>query len=331
MKHDNPPRVSVIIPAYNVEYSLKKCLDSALNQNFNNIEIILVNDGSNDQTETIARAYKDRITYIAQENKGQGAARNLGLNVAKGELIAFLDADDYWKMSFLDETVRFLDQYKEAIAVSCGSRTLLHNGRYIIGPPCIANGNVGKKSLILNDFYKFWAEQDHVRTGTAVIRHKVIKKAGGQRGDLRVSQDLEYWGYMATFGKWGFIPQPLWVGNSRSHARGIVWLRKYYKRRHLCPTVESWQKRILPRLNEKQYPYFKKVRGRVASGYAQNKIIAGKRKEALVIVKKYSDEMPENRMTNILRAGAKSGPMGWLSACLVINMHEYFKALKTVF
>lgn len=325
------PIVSVIIPAYNAESSLMQCLDSVLKQSFKNIEIILVNDGSTDQTDKIARSYEDKIRCIVQDNKGQGAARNSGLNIATGEFIAFLDADDYWKPEFLETTIEFLKSNNETVAVSCGSYTCLHNGHVTIGPSCLSNGYGTKKTIILDDFFKFWAEQDHVRTGTALIRHKVIKQAGKQRDDLRVSQDLEYWGYIATYGKWGFIPRPLWVGNSRTHARGLRWLRKYNKRRLMCPTVESWQKRIFPRLSAEQLPHFYKVRGRVASGYAQNKVIAGKRREALHIVKKYGDDMPKNRLTHILRTGARSGTMGWLSACMIIAIHEYYKAVKTVF
>jgi glycosyltransferase involved in cell wall biosynthesis len=321
--------VSVIIPAYNVEASIKKCLDSVIFQTFKDIEIIIINDGSSDKTAEIAKSYGKRIKYLTQGNRGQGAARNRGLDIAKGEFIAFLDADDYWLPKFLDTTVTFLQKHKEAIAVSCGSYTRLHNGDIRIGPPFIANGNVEGQSIVLDEFFKFWSEQDHVRTGTALIRHKVIKQAGVQRDDLRVSQDLEYWGYIATYGKWGFIPRPFWVGNSRSHARGIEWLRKYNKRRYLCPTVESWQKRILPRLKKEQLQYFYKVRGRVASGYAQNKIIIGNRKEALDIVKKYGEDIPANRMTWIMRQGAKTGALGWFNACLIIRLHEYIKAMRT--
>jgi glycosyltransferase involved in cell wall biosynthesis len=331
MKHGTSPKVSVIIPAYNVESSLRKCLNSVLIGNFNNLEIILVNDGSNDQTETIARSYKNRIKYISQENRGQGAARNRGLDNANGEFIAFLDADDFWHPKFLETTVGFLKMHKEAIAVSCGAFTCYHDGQIIVSPSCLANENGPKSPILLDDFFKFWAEQDHVRTGTALIRHKVIKQAGKQRDDLRVSQDLEYWGYIATYGKWGFIPRPLWIGNSRSHAKGLDWLKRYKIRRQLCPTVESWQKRILPRLSDEQLPHFYKVRGRVASSYAQNKIISGKKKEALHIVTNYGDDMPENRLTHILRNGAKTGTMGWISACMIIKIHEYFKAVKTVF
>ena len=330
MRTDNSPLVSVIIPAYNCEHSLLQCLDSVLEQSYPNIEVVLVNDGSTDSTDVIARSYHDKIIYITQTNKGQGAARNRGLTEARGECVAFLDADDYWRPDFLETTVDFLERHSEAVAVSCGLCTRFNDGHEEIGPPCLVDGSGPKGAIVLDDFFRFWAEQDHVRTGSALIRHQVIKKAGAQRADLRVSQDLEYWGYIATFGKWGYIPKPLWVGNSRNHARGLRWLHKYRKRRRLCPTVESWQDRILPRLSDQQMHNFRKVRGRVASGYAQNKIIGGKSREALHIVRKYGEDMPNNKLTRVLRAGARSGPVGWLTACAIIGLKEYSKSLRSV-
>jgi len=323
--------ISIIIPAFNAESSLQVAINSCLEQTVQSVEIIVINDGSQDSTEEVARKYGKKILLIKKENAGQGAARNVGLAKAKGTYIAFLDADDYWHQQFLETTAGFLESNTEAVAVSCGTITRFNNDQERIGPQCLNNGSGPAEAIVLNDFYRFWAEQDHVRTGSVLIRHKIIKEAGPQRDDLRVSQDLEYWGYIATYGKWGFIPRPLWIGNSRSHARGVSWLKKYHKRRLMCPTVESWQKRILPRLSAEQLPHFYKVRGRVASGYAQNKIISGKRREALHIVKKYGDDMPKNRLTKILGTGARCGPMGWLSACLIIKMHEYFKAVKTVY
>jgi glycosyltransferase involved in cell wall biosynthesis len=324
--------VSVIIPAHNVESSLSQCLNSVLSQRYKNFEILLINDGSTDQTDKIARSYcSDNIKYFKQPNRGQGSARNRGIDNAKGEYIAFLDADDYWLPDFAETTVRFLSENTDAIAVSCGFYTRFHNGKTKIGPPVLYRVGGPEEPFILENFYKFWADQDHVRTGTALIRYEVIQKAGKQRDDLRVSQDLEYWGYIATYGKWGFIPTPLWVGNSRSHARGFKWIKRYKKRRKLCPTVEEWQKRIIPRIISDQIPCFRKVRGRVASGFAQSKIIAGNSKEALRIVKKYGEDMPENRLTQILQKGARSGEIGWYITCFIIRMHEYFKAMRTVY
>ena len=92
-------KVSVIVPIYNVEKYLPKCLDSLINQTLDDIEIILVNDGSTDNSGNIAKEYKakynDKFIYLEKENGGLSDARNFGIPYAKGEYIAFLDSDDY--------------------------------------------------------------------------------------------------------------------------------------------------------------------------------------------------------------------------------------------
>lgn len=98
-------KVSVIIPVYNSEKYLNKCLDSLVNQTLRDIEIIIVNDGSTDNSEKIIKSYLNdsRINYFAQENQGQAAARNRALKLAKGEYIAFVDSDDYVDLNMLEE------------------------------------------------------------------------------------------------------------------------------------------------------------------------------------------------------------------------------------
>ena len=68
-----------------------------------------------------------------------------------------------------------------------------------------------------------------------MIRRRAIETAGHQRADLSISQDLEYWGYLATYGKWGFIPKPLWVGAPGQAAKAKGWQNRYHRRRRLCP------------------------------------------------------------------------------------------------
>jgi glycosyltransferase involved in cell wall biosynthesis len=90
-------KISVIIPVYNSEQYIKNCLDSIVNQSYNNIEIIIVNDGSTDSSLSICKSYAkkdDRIIILDKENKGQASARNLGLESATGDLISFVDSDD---------------------------------------------------------------------------------------------------------------------------------------------------------------------------------------------------------------------------------------------
>ena len=99
------PKVSVIIPVYNVEKYLHECLDSLLNQTLKDIEIIAVDDGSTDSSLKILKDYakKDkRLKVLTQENKGAGAARNLGMKHATGSYLSILDSDDYFDHSMLE-------------------------------------------------------------------------------------------------------------------------------------------------------------------------------------------------------------------------------------
>lgn len=99
------PLVSVIIPVYNVEKYLTRCLDSVINQTYENLDVILVNDGSTDSSGEICRRYAQndpRISLFTQENQGLSAARNTGLNHMKGEYIVFVDSDDYISIHFIE-------------------------------------------------------------------------------------------------------------------------------------------------------------------------------------------------------------------------------------
>lgn len=112
-KIDFTPKVSVIIPVYNVEEYLRECLDSVVNQTLKEIEIICVDDGSTDNSLEILKEYakKDnRITVITQKNLHAGVARNAGLAVAKGEYLSFLDSDDFFELNMLEETVKIAEQ-----------------------------------------------------------------------------------------------------------------------------------------------------------------------------------------------------------------------------
>jgi glycosyltransferase involved in cell wall biosynthesis len=107
---ESPPRVSVVIPAYNAAATIAETLDSVLAQTFTDYEIIVVNDGSPDAAElekTLA-AYFEKIVYIKQTNGGAAAARNAAIENARGEFVAFVDADDIWQPEFLASQMEFL-------------------------------------------------------------------------------------------------------------------------------------------------------------------------------------------------------------------------------
>src|SRR5215467_8142244 len=90
------PLVSVVIPAYNAGAYIEDALDSVFRQTFPRLEVIVVDDGSTDDTRSRLEPYRSRIHYVWQTNNGSGAARNRGIDVSSGDYIAFLDADDLW-------------------------------------------------------------------------------------------------------------------------------------------------------------------------------------------------------------------------------------------
>jgi len=122
--------VSVIIPAYNSAHYLKIALDSVLNQSFSDLEIILVDDGSTDNTKGLLNDYSDeRIQYYYKENGGLSSARNYGIERAKGKYLAFLDADDIWEHNKIEEQIKCLEEQKNISIVTCNFQYIDKEGR----------------------------------------------------------------------------------------------------------------------------------------------------------------------------------------------------------
>ena len=104
---ESSPLITTIIPAYNVEEYVINAIQSVLDQSYKNVELIIVNDGSTDNTEQIIKENYPSINLITQKNKGLSGARNTGIENSKGEYIAFLDADDQWLPDKLEKQVEF--------------------------------------------------------------------------------------------------------------------------------------------------------------------------------------------------------------------------------
>lgn len=139
------PKVSVIVPVYNVEKYLSKCIESIINQTLKDIEIILVNDGSTDNSGKIIDRYavKDkRIKVIHKKNEGQGSARNAGIDIATGEYVGFVDSDD-WIDSDMYENL-YIKAKEEALDVAvCGRKVWSENN--------VITYKINMKNEILND------------------------------------------------------------------------------------------------------------------------------------------------------------------------------------
>lgn len=110
------PKVSVIIPSFNRDYCIGKAIESVLSQTWNDYEILVVDDGSNDDTKNVVNCFGSKVRYIYQENAGVSAARNNGINNSLGEWIAFLDSDDEWHENKLAVQIKFIVNHPEVIA-----------------------------------------------------------------------------------------------------------------------------------------------------------------------------------------------------------------------
>ena len=108
------PLISVIIPVYNVEKHLNKCLDSIINQTYKNLEIIIINDGSKDASAEICREYAEkdnRIVFVSRENRGVSATRNEGIELAHGDYFSFIDADDYLELDAYEYLLNIVEKH----------------------------------------------------------------------------------------------------------------------------------------------------------------------------------------------------------------------------
>ena len=113
------PRVSVVIPTYNRAGCLPRAIDSVLAQTFDDYEIIVIDDGSSDNTSEVLAAYGDRVCVVKQVNQGVSAARNHGIRVARGEFVAFLDSDDEWLPRKLEAQVQYLNSHSDVGFAGC--------------------------------------------------------------------------------------------------------------------------------------------------------------------------------------------------------------------
>ncbi len=164
--------ISVIVPIYNVESYLEKCINSIVNQTYTNLEIILIDDGSTDNSGIICDKYKKqdkRIIVIHQNNKGLSSARNKGLDIAKGELITFVDGDDYIELTMIEELNNNMNKYNSDIAMC--------DFNYCKNDNIINNKYEGKKeSCVTDDKEKYCIIQNELGSIIVYAWNKLYKK-----------------------------------------------------------------------------------------------------------------------------------------------------------
>lgn len=119
--YDNSIKLSIIVPVYNIEKYLPKCLDSIMNQTYKNLEIILIDDGSTDNSGKICDEFSEvdkRVKAFHQQNQGVSTARNKGIDLATGEYLTFIDGDDWIEKDYFEIAIQYLNDYKPSVMIN---------------------------------------------------------------------------------------------------------------------------------------------------------------------------------------------------------------------
>jgi len=199
MRESKPPLVSIIIPAYNAEQYLSQSLESALNQSYQDLEVIVVDDGSTDKSVAIAQEYGSRVKLFQQRNLGAATARNCGVKLSKGQWIAFLDSDDIWAASKIE---RQLDH--------CGDLSWSHSDWFFIGHN--QDGTIkgsDRAPKFGGDVLSKLIVDNFIGTSTVMVRREVFLEVGGFDDSLRALQDWDLWLRIANHYEIAYLPEPL--------------------------------------------------------------------------------------------------------------------------
>ncbi len=195
---NSSPLVTVIIPTYNRSKVLLRALDTALNQTYRNLEVIVVDDGSTDDTRAALAPYGNRIRYIHQQNQGASAARNYGISEAHGKYIAFLDSDDEWLPTKLEKQVALLETHPEFSFVAC---LATDEKRTYTGYENHAT-----------QFMKFILQPFTQNMTRYVVRRECFQKYGQFDTSIHGPEDWELWLRLLKNGcRFGYVPEPLMI------------------------------------------------------------------------------------------------------------------------
>jgi glycosyltransferase involved in cell wall biosynthesis len=227
---DFHPLVSIVIPVYNGSNYMQCAIDSALGQEYDNIEVIVVNDGSTDNTDAIAKSYGDKIRYFSKENGGVSTALNLAIENAKGEYISWLSHDDYYLPNKVSRQIEELGKVGrgEKLIVCCGCKYLDSIKNIdIISLISDYGYNILTKIEILKILYAY-----QVHGCSFLIPMEAFKSVGYFNPELRITQDYYLWFKFIDAGYLFFyIPEVLMVGRIHIQQVGIVTKQKlcYYE------------------------------------------------------------------------------------------------------
>lgn len=210
--------ISVVIPLYNKEQSIASTLQTVLKQTYQDFEIVIVNDGSTDHSvEEVAKVPDPRIRLIHQSNAGVSAARNRGIAEARGEFVAFLDADDEWNPDYLKTQYKLTQKYPECSVFACNYEFKDAQGK--VTPTIIRKLPFKGEDGILSNYFEV-ASCSHppLWTSAVMVKKNAIQSIGGFPIGIKSGEDLLTWARLAVNGKIAYAKQAYAVFNVEGYS-----------------------------------------------------------------------------------------------------------------
>lgn len=226
----NVPLVSVIIPAFNCANFIRKAIESVLGQTYQNIELIIIDDGSKDNTAEVITHFEDKVIYVYQENGGVSKARNAGIRKSSGEYIAFLDADDVWEKSKLEVQIRIMEENINIGLLFCEftqtkNQNILHRKTYESAFNIFKEYKYGINDMFDNisvvnmfgtnikyywgNIYKYLFLGNFILPSSVLFRRNMLDFVGYFNEEYRVAEETEYFLRFSRHTMLGFIKFPL--------------------------------------------------------------------------------------------------------------------------
>lgn len=197
-------KVSVIIPNYNNAHYLGNAIQSVLRQSFTDYEIIVVDDGSTDNSKDVVSTFGNKVRYIWQENKGLGGARNTGINASNTEFIGLLDADDEWKPIYLEKMISLVESHPDAAVYYSAASGMDATGKEL--------PKVFGRMIPPNNTYQNLLRANFIIPSTVLLRRSAVTKAGlfdeRNRG-LHGCEDWDLWLRLCPSHQFAGTPEPL--------------------------------------------------------------------------------------------------------------------------
>lgn len=260
-------KFSVVIPLYNKSYSIEKCINSVLSQTHTDYEIIIVNDGSKDNSLSIVKSsFKGEIDdgtiiVINQKNQGVSVARNIGVEASNFDYICFLDADDEWKPDFLQNIKRLINEYPSACLYCLQHETKLDNQLPVRNTSFYKDGFIG----YVDNFFKASLFGSIANSSKVCIRKHSLLEVGGFPENQKSGEDLFVWIELQKLSRVAFfnkvsvvihttedlsrkgrdlsIPYPLIHYSMPENRRNLgFWLKLYLRKVYLAHIISSHRK-----------------------------------------------------------------------------------------